>query len=79
MKSDLFIDVQTLIWMKKRCYRIVIAVTKGNSSNKVYLFCKEQIAKLESLRIQSRFWNDISRKEVICKLESVRYKLLTEF
>ena len=51
MKSDLFIDVQTLIWMKKRCYRIVIAVTKGNSSNKVYLFCKEQIAKLESLRI----------------------------
>ena len=29
--------------------------------------------------VQTLIWNDISRKEVIRKLESVRYKLLTEF
>ena len=53
--NSLIEDLRYLIHVKKICYKIILNLDKNRNSSKVRLFIRQQLAKLESLRIQFRF------------------------
>lgn len=77
--NSLIEDLRYLIHVKKICYKIILNLDKNRNSSKVRLFIRQQLAKLESLRIQFRFLELENTKRNIKRILKIRELVLTQF
>lgn len=77
--NSLIEDLRYLIHVKKICYKIILNLDKNRNSSKVRLFIRQQLAKLESLRIQFRFLALENTKRNIKRILKIRELVLTQF
>ena len=77
--NSLIEDLRYLIHTKRVCYKIILNLDKNRNSSKVRLFIHQQLAKLESLRIQFRFLELENTKRNIKRILKIRELVLTQF